>query len=93
MNNPRAPSPFFQAQEWLGAGAVPPSPEELAPVPPLSGSASSRKRDTGTQSLYGSMTVANERIRRVLARGRMLATGSWTFNEDGVSFARAASAR
>jgi hypothetical protein len=72
------------APDWRRPGNAPPSLEEVAfstKLPQSSGS--KREKSKNGLTSFGSNTIAIERIRICGMRSRMIATGDWTFNEDG----------
>jgi hypothetical protein len=72
------------APDWRLPGNSPPTLEEVLPLSKLPQQTSSKREKTKSGLIsYGSNTIAIERIRVCGMRSRMVATGDWTFNEDG----------
>ena len=70
--------------EWRWEGPEPPTGAEARPAAPLH-ALPPPGRALGSQSLYGSTTVANERTRRGIGLCRLQSSQpqGWRFNEDG----------
>lgn len=72
------------APDWRLPGNAPPTLDEVLPLSRLPQQTGSKREKTKNGLIsYGSNTIAIERIRVCGMRSRMVATGDWTFNEDG----------